>query len=176
MCGELEYAYTSDKAMGCWILHSNKICELFSCHDKREAWHRMNVGWKSNILWNVKKRFSSGRQTLRCCWPTPSVLTLEQLSVNRPGGRAVKRFLPAKPSTVETDTRGQVGRVKLGACWQQEIEHRHFLGQTSTWELVKDIHIPGTPMEKEICNIWCYFGFLAWPTTSMFSIASRPFG
>ena len=81
------------------------------------------------------------------------MLTLEQLSVNRPGGRVVERFLPAKPSTVETDTRGQVGMVKLGAYWQQEIELRHFLGKTSTWELVEDIHIPGTPNEKEICNI-----------------------
>ena len=81
------------------------------------------------------------------------MLTLEQLSVNRPGGREVKRFLPAKPSTVETNTRGQVGMVKLGAYWQQEIELRHFLGKTSTWELVEDIHIPGTPNEKEICNI-----------------------
>ena len=86
-------------------------------------------GNKSSILWNVKSRFSSGRQTLKWCWPTPSVLTLEQLSVNRPGGRTVKRFLPAKPSTVETDTRGQVGVVRLGAYWQQEIELREFLGQ-----------------------------------------------
>ena len=81
------------------------------------------------------------------------MLTLEQLFMNEARGRAVKRFLPAKPSTVETNTRGQVGMVKLGACWQQEIELRHFLGQTSTWELVEDIHIPGTPNEKEICNI-----------------------
>ena len=43
-------------------------------------------------------------------------VTLEQLSVNRPGGRVVERFLPAKPSTVEIDTRGQVGMVRLGAC------------------------------------------------------------
>ena len=73
------------------------------------------------------------------------MLTLEQLSVNRPVGGVVKRFLPAKPSTVETDTRGQVGRVKLGACWQQEIEHRHFLGQTSTLKLEKRRPDDGDP-------------------------------
>ena len=81
------------------------------------------------------------------------MLTLEQLSMNEAGGRAVERFLPAKSSPLETDTRGQVGMVKLGACWQQEIELRHFLGKTSTWELVEDIRIPGTPNEKGICNI-----------------------
>ena len=57
------------------------------------------------------------------------MLTLEQLSVNEAGGRVVERFLPAEPSTVETDARGQAGMVKLGAYWQQEIELRHFLGQ-----------------------------------------------
>ena len=39
--------------------------------------------------------------------------------------------------------------VKLGACWQQEIELRLFLGQTLTWELVEHIHIPGTGNEKK---------------------------
>ena len=141
---------------------------------------RLGTKWirgnKSSILWNVKSRFSSGRQTLRCCWPTPSVLTLEQLSVDRPGGRAVKRFLPARSSTVETDTRGQAGMVKLGAYWQQKIELQHFLGQTSTWKLEKDVQMLGTLRKIGICKIRSYFGFLAWPNTSIFSIASRPFG
>ena len=81
------------------------------------------------------------------------MLTLEQLFMNEARGRAVKRFLPAKPSTVETDTRGQVGMVKLGACWQQEIELRHFLGQTSTLKLEKDVQMPGTLKQIGICKI-----------------------
>ena len=81
------------------------------------------------------------------------MLTLEQLFMNEARGRAVKRFLPAKPSTVETDTRGQVGMVKLGACWQQEIELRHFLGQTSTLKLEKVVQMLGTLKQIGICKI-----------------------
>ena len=80
-------------------------------------------------------------------------VTLKQLSVNRPGGHVVKRFLPAKSSTVETNTRGQVERVKLEACCQQEIELRHFLGQTSTFKLEKDVQMPGTLKQIGICKI-----------------------
>ena len=69
--------------------------------------------------------------------------------MNEARGRAVKRFLPAKPSTVETDTRGQVGMVKLGACWQQEIELRLFWGKPQPGNWLKTSTYQGPRMKKK---------------------------
>ena len=175
MCGELEYAYTSENVVGCWILDSKNICD--HCFNKREG--VLGTEW----IWDQKVIYMS-------CWirilvekSSSTVLLINALCG---GSSVILGDWDGRPRGGTFSCRQIINsgnRHKRAGCdskvvnlWIPKNWALNFLEQIPTWELEKNIQMPWTMIAIGCCKIWCYFGFLVWPGSSMLSIASRPFG
>ena len=139
------------------------------------SWHKMDMGSKSDIyelLIRILVEKSSSTVLLINALCGGSTVKLGDSDGRPPGGT-----FPPRQITNFGNRHKRAGCdskvVNLGILknWAS-----NFLKQIPSWELVKNIQMPWTMIAIWCCKIWCYFGFPVWPGSSMFGIASRPFG
>ena len=143
--------------------------------DRSCSWHRMDVGSKSDLYELLKK---DCRQKV-CIYSTADQRPLWWLFSNPQWLRRAAAWWNVSPRQI-TNSGNRQQRAgcdsKVVNLWMLKNWTSNFLEQIPSWELVKNIQMPWTMIAIWCCKIWCYFGFLVWPGSSMFSIASRPFG
>ena len=177
MCGELEYASTSDKEQLYWILNSNNICECCCAKMNKYFWNTVKVQM-TQISWEIT---FSAHQT---CVALPALSLTSALyfstcpMAGESGWRPRGKTFSSRPNPVLPQLTQEGGRDGKDSCplgqklWTNTVPrdksqygHLNKASKTTT-NLIR------------LCSFKssCEFGFIAYPKRSGLSIASRPFG